>query len=700
LIANHKGEVPFVVLIVPYLLGITLGLSFSSAVYLGWILAPLLLLSAAFIILNINYARFALYKKRWIGGSLITVILFLFGWVSVIRFNELNGINHFSKQAGQYLIVKINNEPTIKNGLVRFTTTVEQQVNNNKPINTSGTLLVAIKDTLAGKLYYGDELLIPNTYSQIDPPFNPAEFNYKKYLANQNIYYQAFLYPKQYVVLRHNAGNTVLAYSLRLRQRLIEKLKRNMHDTAAIAVASTLILGYKADLSNELLQAYSKTGTIHILSVSGGHVAIIYLLLNILFGFLGRYKYGKAIKALLIITLIWYYALITGFSPAVCRAVLMISFIIIGKTYSRYINTLNILAISAFLLLLYNPLFITDVGFQLSYLAVAGLIILQPLVYKWLTIKNKWGDKLWAACSVSIAAQVITFPLSAFYFHQFPVYFLVSNLFILIPAEIILAVGMVYLIFPQIPVISAVLGWVLERSILLMNRVLEYIEQAPFASVGKIWLTTGEYLMLYAIIICLFYFLFSRKAWFIKVSLFVLLLLSVSVSFKGVKAMQTDSITFLSLRKHQGFVFKHGDKAIVISDIDNTDKNYQYSVQPYLDSCKIADTSIYRLNQNIKSGFLLKNNNLIMFKNQKILIFDKHLQGVHLSQKLPVDYLYLTGNPQISISRLNNNYSYNTLIIDGSNRDKTISDWENEAKILKINYHLLKRNNSFLTTSN
>ena len=700
MLANHKGEIPFIVLILPFLLGITLGLSFPSAGYLAWILIPAVVLSLTFIIFNLNYARFGLYKLRWIGGSVITLILFLAGWVSVIRYNELNSQIHFSKTTAQYLIVKINNEPAVKNGLVRFTAAAEQQVINNKRIKTSGTLLIAIKDSAANKLYYGDELLIPAKYNTIDPPFNPAEFNYKRYLANQNIYYQAFLYPKQYIVLDHNAGNTVIAYSLRLRQRLIEKLKLHMRDTSAIAVASTLILGYKADLSNELLQAYSKTGTIHILSVSGGHVAVIYMLLNLVFGFLGRYRYGKVIKAVIIITLIWYYSLLTGFSPAVCRAAVMISMIIIGKTYSRYINTLNILALSAFLLLLYDPYFIADVGFQLSYLAVAGLIIFQPLVYKLVTFKNKWGNKLWAACSVSIAAQAITFPLSALYFHQFPVYFLVSNLFIIIPAEIIICVGMAYLLIPEIQIISATLGWVLEKSILLMNKVLVVIEHAPFASVGKIWLTTTEYLLACILIICLFYFLFDRKTWLLKLSLAIMLLLGISISVKRINALRSDTITFLNMRKHQGLVFKHGDKAIILSDINTADKDYQYSIQPYLDSCKVADTTIRNLKQDIRSAYLVKNNNLIQFQNKKVLLFNKDLQGKQLPAKLNVDYLYVTGNPHTSLNEINKNYAYTSLVIDGSNSNALVNSLEQQAKNQHINYQVIKRNNSFVVSSN
>jgi competence protein ComEC len=700
MIANHKGEIPFVILIIPFLLGITSGSFFLSVIPITLLTAILVGLAVVFIILNLNYTRFGLYKATWLGGSLITMILFLTGWVTVINYNELNNEHHFSKTQAQYLIVKINNEPVVKGDIVRFTATVVQHINHNQPSPTSGTLLISIKDSTARNLYYGDELLIPAKYNPVDPPFNPAEFNYKKYLAYQNIHYQAFFYPKQYKVVNTNTGNLVIAYSLRLRQHLVEKLKRNMHDTSAIAVASTLILGYKADLSNDILQAYSKTGTIHVLSVSGAHVAIIYLLLGWALGFLNGYRYGKILKAVLIITLIWYYSMLTGFSPAVCRAAVMISMIIIGKTYSRYINQLNILAISAFFMLLYNPYLITDVGFQLSYLAVGGLVVFQPMVYKWIKFKNKWIDKLWALCSVSIAAQVITFPLSAFYFHQFPVYFLISNLLITLPVMVIMYCGIVYLLVPQLPFISAALGYVLERSILIMNKVLTMIEHSPLASIGKIWLTTAEYLLAYAIIICFFYFLFDNKKWLLKTGLVLMLLLSISISTKKVMALNDDHITFLNLKKHRGIVFKSGDKAIILSDIADDDKNYSYSVQPYLDSAKIADTTIYTLSKNINAPFLKKANNLIQFKNKRILILDRQLQRAHLPNKLKVDYLYLTGNPHITLNEFNKNYAYTMLVIDASNTDKGIADLTKQAITSHINYQILKRNNSLSVVSN
>lgn len=600
MIAAHKGEVPFVVLILPFIAGIACGLNFNSVNYI-FLFAILLAFTGIFIFLNLNYKHLDIYRRKWLGGSLIHVILFLAGWISVIQYNELSKPDHFSKIPASYLVVKVSNEPILKGDMLRFTAKAERNISGTKTFPSNGNLLITIKDSTASNLYYGDELLIPTNYQPVAPPANPAEFNYKKYLSNQDIHYQSFLRHGEFYILNHNTGNRIIAFSLRLRQRLVEKFKQHMHRPEAIAVASTLILGYKADLSNDVLQAYSKTGTIHVLSVSGAHVAIVFILLEFLFGFLNRFKYGKTIKAILIITLIWYYALLSGFSPAVCRAAVMISMVIIGKTYSRAISTLNILAVSAFFLLLYDPLFITDVGFQLSYLAVAGLIIFQPIVYKWFHFKRKWADKLWLLCSVSIAAQVITFPLSAYYFHQFPVYFLVSNLFIIIPSAIIMYSGIAYLLVGSIPVLGEIFGFILERSILMMDRVLAMIEHTPWSGISKIWLTTTEYLLLYGIIISVFYFLFNKKTWILQLSLVFTLLFASSISIKRWKNLEAESTTLFNIKRHSCIVARRGTYAAVVTDLADTDKLFRYSVQPFLDSCQVSNIRSYKLNKGANS---------------------------------------------------------------------------------------------------
>lgn len=699
MIPNHKGEIPFVILLIPLLTGITAALNFTRFTETPILLTALLIFSATFIFLNIAYKKFNIYKYGWIGGIFVNFILFLFGCISIAGYSELNRSNHFSKFPAQLTVIKINSEPTVKNGLIRFTAKAEQSINKGKKTPTSGTLLVTIKDSLAQNITYGDELLIPANYTPVDPPFNPAEFNYKQYLANKNIYYQSALYGHKYVALAHDAGNPLIAYALKLRRRLVEKLKANIHNPDAAAVASTMLLGYRADLSNDVLQAYSSTGTVYVLTVSGSQVAIIYFLLSYLLNFLNRNKYGKLFRALLIISILCVYAVLTGFSPAVCRAVLVVSMIVIGKTYNRYINTLNILAFSAFVLLLYDPYLATDVGFQLAFLAVGGLIVFRPIVYNWLKFKNKFADRLWQICSVSIAAQIITFPLSAFYFHQFPVYFLLSNVLVIIPVAIVMYSGLLYLLVPKTVFISKYLGWVLEKTILLMTKSLSGIEQFPLSTINKIWLNTAEYLLLYAIIISIFYFLYDRKIWLLLLSLCCLLLLSISFSYKKIVSANIHSVAFLNMRSHTGIVMRNGNQAIVLSDLSDTDKNYRYSIQPYLDSCKLTDVAIYNPKQNFNSPYVLKKSNLIQFFDKRILLFDKTISNCLLNSKLIANYIYVTGNPYTDFRNINKNYICQHLIVSAANSDRFVNQIQ-QVKWPYANFVIQKRNKALVAVSN
>jgi competence protein ComEC len=701
MIAKHKGEIPFLILLIPFLLGLMNGLNTLSNGWIKWPFISVIALSILFIGLGFGYKRFGIYKIRWIGGALISLILFMAGFALILNYNELNRSDHFSKFPAKYLVVRVNSEPIAKNGYIRFKAVVEQNIDSNKKAaTTNGNLLIAVKDSLAKSINYGDELLIPANYKPADPPYNPGEFNYKRYLANQNIHFEVFLFQGQYTVIATNTGNPFITYALRLRRELVAKIRLNIHDPQAAAVASTLILGYRTDLSNDVLQAYSQTGTVYVLTVSGAQVAVIYFILIWALGFLNRYKYGKVFRAVFIIGILWYYALLTGVSISVCRAVLMVSVVVIGKTFNRYINSLNVLAASAFMLLLYDPLFITDVGFQLAYLAVFGLIVFRPVIYKWLKFKNRVADRLWQLCSVSLAAQLITFPLSAFYFHQFPVYFLFSNLFAFIPATIIMACGSVYLLLPQMPVVSKCLGYVVEKTILLMNKVLSVTAHLPLASVNKIWLNTTEYLLLYAVIIGFFCYIYYRRTWLLKAGLVCILLLSISISYKSIAAIRSNSIAFLNVRKHVGIVMRKGKNAIVISDMKDTDKNYQYAIQPYLDSSKVENIRLYGTDEEIHSPIALKKYNYVVFLDKNLLIFDKHIDNIRPYEKINVGYIYLAGNPYAVLDSLDKNFSCKQLVIDAGNSNHFISMAENKARLLKLNFTTLKRNKSLVVVSN
>jgi competence protein ComEC len=294
----HKGEIPFLFWLMPFTTGIVLCLYLGGAVPFTYIIILLLISGAGFAGLNLCYNQFKLYRSPWLGGLLMHVVLLCSGWLCVQLNNELRHTNHFSKIKANYLIVKVVTEPTQKGIYTRFTAQVNYAVKPKLHNAASGKLLITlVTDSNSNAVSYGDVLLIPATYKPVDPPFNPAEFNYKQYLAHQNIHHQSFLNRQDVRLIRSDEGNPIIAWSLALRQRMVNAIKIYIHNTEAAAIASTLLLGYKADLSTDVLQAYSKTGTIHVLSVSGAHVAILFVVILWLLKPLRHNSNGRILSA-------------------------------------------------------------------------------------------------------------------------------------------------------------------------------------------------------------------------------------------------------------------------------------------------------------------------------------------------------------------------------------------------------------------
>jgi competence protein ComEC len=690
-------EIPLFRLLIPFAAGIWLGVSHSwyNNIWGLYVASGLLLL--VFILLNNYYKKFQLYKKQWLGGLLIGILLFLFGIIQAENCKEINHQDHFSLYPSDQLIICVNQEPKISGDILRFTAAVKANIVSKQVIQSSGSLLIALKiDTnQITQPTYGDLLLIKSKYTPTEPPYNPAEFNYKKYLQNQNIYYQTFINQSQHIKLKSKQGDPVIDIALKVRRNMVAKLNHYMTDKDAITVASTLILGYRAELSKDILQAYSKTGTTHVLSVSGMHVALIYIFIDTVLKFLNRYKNGIILKAILSITLIWLYALLTGFSPAVCRAAVMISFVIFGKAFKKNANMLNILAISAFILLLYNPLYIADVGFQLSYLAIFGLIALQPLIENLISIRNPYLVKPWSICAASLAAQIITFPLCILYFHQFPIYFLISNIFIAIPATVIMYSGVTMLLIPEVNFLTwliKITAGILEFSLIIMNETLKIIENLPYASWNKIWINPLENFLLYFIIIILVSIITAqKKPVLIKLLSVAFFILVTSFSLKTHQSFTDHSTTFLSLRKNAALAFKNKTKMILLTDLKSHEQTFRFSIQPFIDSSKTSELTLLNFDQDLKLPQFQKRGNLIQFGKQTLLLFDKNLTNKKLTEPLKINYLYVSGNPKISVNILLKNYTFDYLIIDGRNSDFLIKKLKEEAEIAGIKTKVLKR---------
>jgi competence protein ComEC len=327
----------------------------------------------------------------------------------------------------------------------------------------------------------GQVIWVPKNPESLAPPTFPNEFDYKGYLASKGIHFRQFL-GKNLLVLPVPKTYQLKFTLEHLRHYFAQVIDRYVIRTESKQIALALLLGQKESLGKEVKQAYSATGTQHILAVSGLHVGIIYSILLLPLTYFKQE--GHALRKsylLLVMGLIWIYALMTGFSPSVVRAVVMFSLVTLGQMRKRKPSIWNILSFSALLLLVLDPGVRTDLGFQLSYLAVAGIVGLQPLILQLWSPLNRILDYFWQMAAVTLAAQLITSPLTIHYFHTFPSYFLLANLLIVPLSYLILCVGVPFLLLAWIPFLGRVLGAIVDFLLLLQNEVTYWIQDLPAA---------------------------------------------------------------------------------------------------------------------------------------------------------------------------------------------------------------------------
>ena len=342
-------------------------------------------------------------------------------------------------------------------------------------LQTRGKLLLNIqKDSLQNNLKVDQVIALKPDVKELIAPLNIHQFNYKDYLAKQGIHQQIFVNNQQFRMV-NNSTISLLGLSAKFRETIQKSLQKYHFSKNEFGVISALLLGQRQDISKELINNYANAGAIHILAVSGLHIGIILLILSWLLKPIERIKYGKYLKLFLIVILLWMFAFIAGLSASVVRAVTMFTFVAIGSVFNRKRNIYFSLITSMFFLLLVNPMFLFDVGFQLSYLAVFGIVWVQPKLYNLWKPKLYILDKIWQLVTVSIAAQVGILPVSLYYFHQFPSLFILSNLVIIPFLGIILMSGILVIVLAVTNLLPQFLADAYGFVIHLMNQFVSWI---------------------------------------------------------------------------------------------------------------------------------------------------------------------------------------------------------------------------------
>ncbi|RZL26079.1 MAG: hypothetical protein EOO96_22775 [Pedobacter sp.] len=316
---------------------------------------------------------------------------------------------------------------------------------------------------------------------------------------------------------------------------------------------------------------------------------------------------------------------------------------------------------------------------------------LQPKIYKWIYIKNKWLNKVWELVALSTAAQLVTFPLCIYYFHQFPVYFLFGNLFIAIPLLLIMILGIAVLI-PIVDKISPVFEWIIVNT----NSVLKWIADLPFSTFSSVWINTPELILLSLALALLIYSLVKFSKRFLITSVLIYGVYVSMVAYDDWQATKQNRIIFFTLRKNYGAAFITGRSAVLVTDLKVNDRNYQFFIAPALEQSRVNTIDVISLKQDTITSHFIKKDNQIIFKTYNILIIDENLNHKKLNAIGKFSSVWITANNYFKIERLPKELQYKNMIVDATNRDYKIQALKTFAMKNGIEPHVLKKNPAYL----
>lgn len=632
-----------------------------------------LLISFIAVIITYFIPRKTIIPKNHFGIAtfLAAFLIGVFTFVSNNQTrNKLHYIHFISTQKKNYTAT-ITLKEKLKNTAVnnRY---VAQMITLNGKESFGKVLLNIKKDQSVSNIEIGSTLKIKGYFYKNRSPNNPNQFDYGSYLENRQIYGQLYTSASD-IKLNSVVEKSIAYYASLWRNRIVKNLEKNHFHKSELSVIIALLLGQQQDISPEVVKDYQYAGAVHVLSVSGLHVGFILLFITYLLKPFPNTRTGSILKLIIVITFLWAFGILAGLAPSVVRSVTMFSFVAIGMYLRRSINIYNTLAVSALLILLFQPSFLFDVGFQLSYVALYFIVWLQPF------LASAWNPKyiilrqFWEIITVSFAAQIGTLPMSIYYFHQFPGLFFVTNIVILPGMSLILGLGVIVMFLAALDWVWMPLLKSLECCIWALNKIIAWVasfENFVFKDIPLHYFSMwGLYLVIFSS------FIWMKKPSYRKfiVTLFALIILqiiAIPIKYTNEKAEE-----FIVFNKQRTSIFTEriGDKVTVFSS-ENLENNANSNL--VLKSYLVANYCAIQKKKTIP--------NLLYFKNKKILVIDS--SGAYLEKERP-DILLLINSPKINLDRVFQNWKPQKVVVDASNFKSYCKAWKATCAKEKIPFH-------------
>jgi competence protein ComEC len=659
---NPFPAIPFVRLCIVFIAGIVLFELFPGHYHIAWIITGFLLFTLIFT--PRSFA--AKWDTSWITGVII--------YLSVLALGYLNANYKLSSKPTREIqhmkihVAELTENPVEKrNSYKAEARLLYSQYEKDHEHSLTGIILYFQKDTLVKTLKHGQKILFHAPVVIPYSPQNPRQFNYKKHLASKGIYYQAYIKRDAFLVLDEPPRKNLSYYMKELRYAILNRLYSFQMQEEVTGIAAALLTGYKEELDPDTKASFSRVGTMHILAVSGLHVGIVYLMVSGMLFFLNKNLSGRLTRLLITLLFLWFYVIFTGMSPSVLRAGIMFSLISIGQTLFYKTNIYNTIFLSAFILLIADPGNLYNVGFQLSYLAVLGIVFFYPAMNNWITSRYWIINKVWALTCVSLAAQIATTPISLYHFGQFPTSFLIANLAVVPLAGIIIYTGIFALIFTGVPFLGSMSIWVFKFLITSMYQLILLIEKIPYSYAENLTINVFQCILLYGGIICFVCFFIYRYAAWLMAGLSVTAIFLITMTYRNWQVNHQQELIIYAQNKESRLEVMHGREVSYPSFEELNPMEYGLFVRAYHQWKGIRKQHSIEKNRN--NNPLYVRYPLIQAGNKTLWIMDDSL--MFPLKKISIDYLWLKSKRFFEPEKLPEFFQYDMILLDPCIPEKT-----------------------------
>lgn len=616
-------RVPFLRLLLPLVAGI-LGYRYFSGFDLSAVLAITFISAALFSVFAftkstkqpVQYLRFASLHIALTAAAL-----------TLCYFNDIrNDKCWFANEQAKAFVARIVNTPVEKEKTWKLEVEVLRTIDGSTVKASEGKAFVYVyKDEQALSIHQGDTIMLPDKWQLIKRSGNPFEFDYAAYCNRNNIYYQQFLASNEIALFAKTLPEN-LPFIQRLHNWSVAAIARYIKDKKVLGLMQAMLVGEEANMDADLRQAYSETGIIHIVAISGSHISFFFLLITFLLGWI-KHKKWQWVKYVAAIPLVWVYVMMSGAPPSAVRAALMFSILGIGFAFDKSSHSLNHLLATAFILFCAEPMWLYAIGFQLSFVAVLSLILFYRPLYKVYVPVNIVLRRLWQVVVASIAAELLVAPLVVYYFHLFPLQFIVANVIAYLFMGFALIGGVLLVALSAVTPIATLLAHVTEGLVSVFNKLVYWLQNANPRAFNFLQIDGVELVLLYVVVGGIGYYLLQKNKRGLYTGLAAMMVLLALLNIDEWKALHQHNLVVYNINKINHIELIDGKKHWVINtDTNIDDRTKNYVLKPAHCGYGVWNDRRY------------KNDRLFVVRGKKILVLDAMVLG---DSKLPVDYVVI-----------------------------------------------------------